>query len=338
MPQTLTEKILSRVGNHAHARAGDELVARPDFVIAYDFPGYTDVIFEQMKQEFAIDKVDDPDRFALFIDHMVPAVTPKEEELHINTRTWGREQGVKVYERLGIGHQVSVELGYATPGAFAVHFDGHISQLGAYGTLAIGVRRHLLEAFVKRGIQMKVPATQRVTFTGKLGKGVMARDVFHHMIWAFGPSFARFQVLQFAGPAYYALPLEERQTMACLAMFSGAVTAVSDPDDLTLAYTQSRARLAIEPMSSDADAHYADERVLDVSNIEPVVVAPPSPANTRPLSEYKGLELHVGYLGSCASGRIEDLQIAADIPLRPASGVVLLSASDTRPPPGHPCP
>ena len=65
MPQTLTEKILSRVGNHARARAGDELVARPDFVIAYDFPGYTDVIFEQMKQEFAIDKVDDPNRFAL---------------------------------------------------------------------------------------------------------------------------------------------------------------------------------------------------------------------------------------------------------------------------------
>jgi len=313
MKQTITEKILSRVGGQPNARAGDELIARPDFVIAYDFPGYTDVIFQQMREEFSIEKVDDPSRFALFIDHMVPAVTPKEEELHINTRTWGKEQGVKVYERLGIGHQVSVELGYATPGAFAVHFDGHISQLGAYGTLAIGVRRHLLEAFVKSGIQMKVPATQRVSFTGKLGKGVMARDVFHHMIREFGPSFARFQVLQFAGPAYYALPLEERQTMACLAMFSGAITAVADPDSIALAYTSGRSRIAIEPVTSDADAHYEGDRVLDVTAVEPVIVAPPSPANTKPLSEYKGLELEVGYLGSCASGRIEDLQVAADI-------------------------
>ena len=96
-------------------------------------------------------------------------------------------------------------------------------------------------------------------------------------------------------------------------MFSGAVTAVSDPDDIALAYTQSRSRISLEPVTSDVDAIYAGNQELDVSNIEPIVVAPPSPANTKPLSEYKGLDLQVGYLGSCASGRIEDLQIAADI-------------------------
>ena len=109
-------------------------------MVAYDFPGYTDVIFQQMKNDFGFDKVAEPKRFALFIDHMVPAITPQEEDLHQNTRDWGAVAQVPVYERMGIGHQVASELGYATPGAFVVHFDGHISQLGTFGTLAMGVR------------------------------------------------------------------------------------------------------------------------------------------------------------------------------------------------------
>ena len=96
---TITEKILARVAGKHAVRAGDEVLARPDFVIAYDFPGYTDVIFKQMKDDFGIDRVADPKRFALFIDHMIPVATPKEEELHIQTRKWGAEQGVPVYER-----------------------------------------------------------------------------------------------------------------------------------------------------------------------------------------------------------------------------------------------
>ena len=134
MGYTITEKILARVCGRESVRAGDEVLAKPDFVIAYDFPGYTDVIFKQLREDFGIDRVRQPERFALFIDHMVPTATPKEEELHIQTREWGAQQGVEVHERKGIGHQVSAELGYGTPGAFAVHFDGHISQLAALGT------------------------------------------------------------------------------------------------------------------------------------------------------------------------------------------------------------
>jgi hypothetical protein len=206
-------------------RAGDEVRARPDFVIAYDFPGYTDVIFRQMKDEFGIDRVDDPKRFVMFIDHMVPAVTPQEEDLHQNTRDWGRANDVPVVERKGIGHQVASELGYATPGAFAVHFDGHISQLGTFGTLAIGVRRHLLEAFVKDSIKIKVPQTTRVDLVGRLQPGVMARDVFHHIVRVLGPASCRFQVLELGGSAMAHLGIESRQTITCLAMFTGAIAA-----------------------------------------------------------------------------------------------------------------
>lgn len=313
MGSTITEKILARVSGRDVVRAGDEVLARPDFVIAYDFPGYTDVIFKQMRDDFGIQRVKQPERFALFIDHMVPAATPKEEELHIETREWGAKQGVEVHERKGIGHQVSAELGYGTPGAFAVHFDGHISQLGALGTLGIGLRRNLLEAFVNETVSLRVPATVRVNIHGKLQPGVMARDVFHHLVRVMGPSSCAFKVLELGGPVIEAMSVEGRQTMCGQAMFIGATTAIVNPDEKAVAYARGRARLELAPVSSDADAVYERVVDVDVSDLEPIVVVPPSPANTRDLKEVLGLAVQSGYLGSCASGRMEDLRAAAAV-------------------------
>ena len=313
MGLTITEKILGRAADMDVVKAGDEILAKPDFVIAYDFPGYTDVIFRQMEEEFGISKVAEPERFALFIDHMVPAVTPKEEDLHRNTREWGKKNNVPVYERRGIGHHVASELGYATPGAFAVHFDGHVSQMGTFGTLAIGVRRHLLEAFVKERIKIRVPKTTRVNLHGKLPKGVMARDAFHHIVRTLGPAACRFLVLEIGGDALHGISIDGRQTINCLAMFTGAVTAIMNPDETTLEYATERARIDLEPVYSDEDAVYSAVHDIDISSLEPVVVVPPRPSNTQNLSEYTDKEVHVGYLGSCASGRIEDLEIAAEV-------------------------
>ena len=294
MGSTIAEKILARASGQVRVNAGDNIQAKPDFVVAYDFPGYTDVIFKQMKDEFGLTGVKDPSRYALFIDHMVPAVTPQEEELHQNTRDWGALNHVPVYERKGIGHQVASELGYATPGAFVVHFDGHISQLGTFGTLAMGVRRHLIESFVNEKIRMAVPATTRVDLVGQLQAGVMARDVFHHVVRVLGPASCRFQVLEFGGEAIADMGIDARQTLTCLAMFTGAVTAIINPDQVTLPYAQERARLTIEPLYSDHDATYAARHTIDISQLEPVVVIPPSPANTRNLVDHLGLPVQVG--------------------------------------------
>ena len=313
MGSTIAEKILARAAGLASVKAGDEVRAKPDFVIAYDFPGYTNVIFRQMEEDFGIEKVAEPERFALFIDHMVPAVTPEEEDLHRNTRDWGEKNGVPVYERLGIGHHVASELGYATPGAFVVHFDGHVSQMGTFGTLAMGIRRHLLEAFVNERIQMQVPATVRVNLHGETGPGVMARDVFHHIVRELGPAACRFQVLEIGGDGLEGISVDGRQTINCLAMFTGAVTAIMNPDDLTLPIAREKARLDIEPVFSDADANYSAVHDIDVTALEPVAVVPPSPRNTQNLADHAGTEVQVGYLGSCASGRLEDLEIAARV-------------------------
>jgi 3-isopropylmalate/(R)-2-methylmalate dehydratase large subunit len=310
---TITEKILARAADLPSVRAGDDVMAKPDFVLSYDFPGYTDVVFKQMKEDFGIEKVPEPERFGIFIDHMVPAATPQEEELHIGTRKWCAENNVALFERKGIGHQVSAEVGFATPGAFVVHFDGHVSQLGTFGTLAMGIRRNILEAFVRERVSLRVPQTTRVDFTGALKPGVMARDVFHHIVRILGPASCRFQVLELGGTGLAALSTEGLQTVTGLAMFTGAVTAIVNPDAERLAYALPRARKKLEPVYSDPDAVFAARHTIDLSALTPVVVVPPSPANTRELTEFEGLEVQAGYLGSCASGRLEDLRAAAKV-------------------------
>lgn len=310
---TLVEKVLARVSGRPGVRAGDEVMAKPDFVVVYDFPGYTDVIFRQMKEDFGIDRLAEPERFAIFIDHMVPVATPAEEQLHIQTRNWCREQQVPLYERRGIGHQVAAELGYASPGAFVVHFDGHISQLGAFGTFALGIRRNILEAFVRERVSLKVPETVRININGTLKKGVMARDVFHHIVRVLGPAACKFQVMELGGDGLAGISLEGRQTICGLAMFTGAITAIVNPDPLSLAYNETRARLRLPPVCSDPDAHYAAIHEIDIGGLEPVIVVPPTPADTRDLADYVGMEVQAGYLGSCASGRLEDLRVAAQI-------------------------
>lgn len=313
MGYTITEKILARAAGLPSVKAGDDIMAKPDFVLAYDFPGYTDVYFKQMKEDFGIDKVAEPDRYGIFIDHMVPVATPKEEELHEGTRKWCEENGVELFERRGIGHQVAAEVGFATPGAFVVHFDGHISQLGTYGTLGIGMRRNVLEAFVREKVAIKVPHTVRINLTGALRPGVMARDVFHHIVRVLGPASCRFQVMELGGDGLDNLTTEGIQSITCLAMFTGALTAIVNPDGERLEYALKRARKTLEPVRSDPDAEYAAVHEIDLSSLEPIVVVPPTPANTKDLSEYEGLEVQTGYLGSCASGRLEDIEIAARI-------------------------
>jgi len=313
MGMTITEKILARVSGLPAVKAGDEVMAKPDFVLAYDFPGYTDVIFKQLKNDFGIEKMAEPERFGIFIDHMVPTVTPAEEELHKGTREWTAINDVKLYERKGIGHQVSSEVGYATPGAFVVHFDGHVSQLGTFGTLAMGLRRNVLEAFALERVSIRVPQTTRVDLVGELQPGVMARDVFHHLVRVLGSASCRFQVLEIGGPAVANMSNDALQTITGLAMFTGAVTAIVNPDARRLEYALPRARKKLDPVCSDDDADYAARHLIDLSNLEPIIVIPPSPANTRDLKDHLGLPVQAAYLGSCASGRIEDLRAAAQV-------------------------
>ena len=315
MGSTITEKILARAGGLETVSAGTNAPFRPEYMFAYDYPGYTDVMFKQMADDFGIDTVKEPERYVLFIDHMTTRNNERELEMHNVTRDWGRRNGVAVHEGLGIGHQVAAELGYALPGSFLIHFDGHVSGLGAFGALGWGVRKDLLEAWVTGAVYLDVPASTRIHLDGSFGTAVDNRDLLHHIIATHGADACAHQVIEYVGPGATAMSIDRRQGLCAMAMFTGAVSSIFNPDEKSLAYAEKVARKEFEPLYSDPDAVYAADLKVDLDALSPQVVMPGSAKsqNTRPVEDLVGTELQHAYIGSCASGRIEEIRAAAEI-------------------------
>lgn len=310
---TIAEKILARAAGVASVRAGDNLPVRPDYMIAYDFPGYTDVMFRQMHDDFGIRELAEPERYVVFIDHMLTRGDDREQEVHQVTRDWCAYYGIALHEARGIGHQVMAELGYARPGNFLIHFDGHISGAGAFGALGWGVRRDLLEAWVSGQIFLDVPASTRFELTGEFRPGVDSRDLVHRIIGDHGADGCAHQVMEFGGPGARAMSIDHRQGLCGMAMFTGAVSAVFEPDATSLEHARRAGGDGFVPQSPDADADYRAVHHYDLSTIVPQVVLPGSArsANTRDAADLDGTTVTKAFIGSCASGRIEDIRAAA---------------------------
>lgn len=310
---TIAEKILARTTDQATVHAGENHAVRPSRMIAYDFPGYTDVMFRQMHEDFGITQLEDPSRYVVFIDHMLTKKDQRETEVHQVTRDWCEFYGIELHEAEGIGHQLTAELGLATPGDFLVHFDGHISGVGAFNALGWGIRRDLIEAWVTGQVHVDIPRTTRFELTGTFPDGVDSRDLVHTIIELVGADGCAHQVMEFGGPGARDMAIDHRQGLCGMAMFTGAVSAIFEPDDVSIAYASEVARGEFEPVYPDADATYAARHSIDLSTLVPRVVRPGSArvANTSTAAELEGTPITRAFIGSCASGRIEDLRAAA---------------------------
>ena len=310
---TMVEKILGKTCAGDPVRAGENHAVRPARMIAYDFPGYTDVMFRQMRDDFGITSLEDPSRYVVFIDHMLTKRNDREQEVHQVTRDWCEYYGIELHEGRGIGHQLTAELGLAIPGDFLVHFDGHISGIGAFGALGWGIRRDLIEAWVTGQLYVDIPATTRFDLHGEFAPGVDSRDLVHNIIDLVGADGCAHQVMEFGGPGARSMKIDHRQGLCGMAMFTGAVSAIFEPDDISLAYADNVARQTFTPVYPDADATYAARHTIDLARIVPQVVQPGSAraANTHTAAELAGTPITKAFIGSCASGRIEDLRAAA---------------------------
>ncbi|WP_209121632.1 aconitase family protein [Alkalihalobacillus sp. BA299] len=312
MSQTIVEKVFTKNFGSV-VRTGDERLFSPDVITAYDYPGYVDKYEQQMVDVLKIEKVKHPEKFVLFIDHLYPAGTPKEQEIHAITRRFAKRYGFKLYEGKGIGHHVISEEGYIQPGRFVVHFDGHISTVGALGAIGVGIRNSMIEAFATEQVSLVVPPTVRINLTGKLAKGVTSRDIFHSIVRELGPAGCRSSVIEYGGPGLSSLEMDERFTLCNLAMFLGGISAVMETDEMTYNYLKDHGVEEYDEIYPDEGAVYSKEYTINLDEVEPVIVAPPSPANTVPISDVIGLPIDAGYIGSCASGRIKDFMQAVEI-------------------------
>lgn len=301
---TISEQIIS---NHVGrtVKAGDLVVSPVDGVMATDTTAPLAIkAFEAMGGQ----KVFDPSKCALILDHAVPPPNERIANLHKMMREFAAKQGMRLFDiGSGICHQVMVEEAYVKPGDIFIGADSHTPTYGALNAFACGVGSTDLAATMMTGsIWLKVPETIKIQCNGKLKKGVSAKDLILFLTGQLTISGATYQAIEFCGEAFEEMTLASRMTIANMVAEMGGKAGIVHPKGLALDYDFN----AIYPQ---ADAKYIKTYTFDVSNLEPQVAAPESPDNVVNISEHEGTKIDYAFIGTCCNGRLEDLQAAAEV-------------------------
>ena len=309
--KTIAEKIFS-AHSGTDARAGDIVVADVDFVMGQD--GTTPLAIRAL-ENMGVDRVFDPAKVAVVMDHSSPSPIEGVSALHTMMREFGKKTGATVYDvGCGVCHQLIPEAGHVVPGDLMVGCDSHTCTYGAVNVFSTGVGSTDGAAAMASGkLWFRVPETMKVTYAGELQPGVFSKDLILALAGRIGVDGATYMALEFHGPVIEALSVDARMTISNMAIEVGAKAGLMPADEKTLAWYEGRGERTPAPVDPDADAVYAEELVLDASAIGPQVARPHAVDNVAPIEDVAGTPIAQGYLGTCTNGRLEDLKIAADI-------------------------
>ncbi len=310
---TLAEKILAAHTDKDEVSPGEFINVRVDLILANDI---TAPIAIREFRRIGVDKVFNPRKIVMVPDHFVPNKDIASAEQVKLMREFCRERGIIYFElgRMGIEHVLLPEQGLVLPGNVVIGADSHTCTYGAIGAFAAGMGSTDIAAAMATGdIWMKVPATIKLVYHGELGKWVGGKDLILYTIGDVGVDGALYSAMEFTGEAIDSLSIDGRFTMANMAVEAGAKTGIFRVDNKTQLYIKSRAKRSYRVYEPDSNAEYSQIIEYDVSNIEPQVALPHSPANTKPVSEVGNVEIDQVVIGSCTNGRTEDLRLAARI-------------------------
>ncbi len=314
MGMTITEKILASHADLAKVEPGDLVECRVDMLFANDI---TAPLAIQQFERIGVDRVFDPDRVAFVLDHYSPSKDIASAEQCRITREFVRKHGLPHFYdvgRAGIAHVLLAEEGFVAPGELFVGADSHTCNHGALGAFATGVGSSDLAAAMATGrLWFRVPPTLRFVFRGTLPRWVTGKDLVLRIIGDIGVDGARYAAMEFAGPVLQQLSMDERFSITNMAVEAGAKNGIMEPDEAVLEWIRPRARRPFQPVYSDPDASYAAVHEYDVTDMQPVVSAPSSPANVVPVTEVTGVRVDQCFIGTCTNGRIEDLRQAARV-------------------------
>ncbi len=310
---TLAEKVLSRASGLDHVVAGQIVEGQVDLAMMHEQGAQTVGPFHDMGAE----KVWDPDRVVIAIDHWVPASTEGAAVLHRILRKFAAETGLPHFYDVGnhgICHQILAENGWVVPGDLAVGTDSHTNMLGAMGAVATGIGPTEMAAVLALGrLWLKVPPTLSVQVRGSFGKGVTAKDLILRVLGEIKTTGATYKAVEFSGPTIERLSMPERFTLCNMTTEMGAKCGMVAPDAHTYEYLAKIAKHPMHPLRPDADARYERRVEIDVDEMPPMVACPYSPDNVRPLTDVVKEHVKVDqvFLGSCTNARIEDLREGA---------------------------
>lgn len=285
-----------------------------DVRTARDFAGPN--VVQNYRTHYGDAPVADADKTFFTFDLVVPPSNIPYAKNQQTCRIWAREQGVRVYDvDAGIGSHVAIEEGLAYPGSTFVGTDSHLNILGAVSAFGQGMGDQDIAFTFKAGkTWFEVPPTMRVVVNGEVESPCTARDLTLAIMGQLGSSGALGRAVEFYGPAIEGLDLAGRITLASQVTEVGGIIGFVPPSEEVLAYARGRTgRDDIEGVYADPDAEYVEMVEVDITNLEPMIACPPSPANVVPVREVAGRHVDSVFFGSCTNGRFEDLAVVAEI-------------------------
>jgi len=302
---TLSEQIFSRnVGRPV--TAGELVVVEPDVAMGHD--SLTPGIIKIMREQLQMENVHDPDQIVLVMDHVAPASTVGTANAQKTIRQFARQQGIRLFEvGRGICHQVLVEEKIAAPGKIIIGSDSHSTSYGAVSAFGSGMGSTDMALCWGTGkAWFRVPESIRVQVTGRFNSGVDAKDLALWLCRQMTISGATYQAIEYHGLEW--LPLNERQTIASMAVELGAKAGVFAPDYRLAEFGFKNNDLQINP-----EADFAQTLPVNLADLEPQVAVPHAVDNVVDISTVAGQPVDAVFLGTCTNGRAEDLARAAAI-------------------------
>jgi 3-isopropylmalate/(R)-2-methylmalate dehydratase large subunit len=333
MAQTLAQKLVARAAGRAAVSPGEIVVCRVDLAMFHDSSGPRRLA--PMLARLGA-KPWDVSRIVLVTDHYVTGKDDESRAIVGLARDWAKAEGIrKFHDGVGICHIVLAENGYLRPGMFAVGADSHSPTGGAFGAYMFGIgATEMLGVVVTGEIWLRVPETILMDWDGRLCAGVCAKDVMLFLCGRFGLDGGAYQVVEFAGTAIAALPMQERMTLTNMTAELGGQTGLVAPDETTRRYLAAAGAgdVDIEPWHSDPAAPLRARHAFAAAALAPQVAAPHSPANARPVTDFADAAIDVAYIGACTGAKLEDLRMAARVlkGRKVAAGVALLVAPASR--------
>jgi 3-isopropylmalate/(R)-2-methylmalate dehydratase large subunit len=316
MAQTITEKILARAAGLETAEAGDIVQAKVDLVMGTDATLPLSIL-ELARMGAA--RVFDPEKVVAVIDHFAPAPNVEAATRSKMIRDFALHQGlVHCFEpgcgRSGVCHALLPELGLVLPGSVVLGGDSHTTTYGALGAFATGMGSTDIAAAMALGeTWLRVPESIKFHYHGTLPKWVGGKDLILYTLGEIGVAGAIYKAMEFCGPTIEALPMSDRFTMCNMAVEAGAKNGIIAPDAETERYLSDRTTRPYQLLRSDDDASYAATHEFACQELQPQVAYPFSPDQARPVQQAADVEIDAVIIGSCTNGRLEDLQIAAQI-------------------------
>ena len=309
---TMAEKLLKKNAGKEHVQPGDIVITRPDMFMIHDI--YTPYLLDTLNR-IGADKIDDPDKVTIIFDHCMPTAVAKNDSSHYDAGLeLAKKYGItKLHIGEGICHTIMHEAKYAKPGDIATATDSHTTTYGGAGNFCSGIgTAEMAAALITGELWFKVPTAIKIVLNGRFKDGIMSKDVILKILGDIKADGGQYKSLEFTGPAAHEMSMEQRFTVANMALEAGAKCGLFEADEKTAEY-YGMPLSEIDWVCVDEEAHYEKVLTYDVSELEPQLSCPQGVDNVHPISEVIGTKIDEVYLGSCTNGSIEDLEVAANI-------------------------